>query len=343
MGGGAKKKRQQAAEDASRKAAETERANAARLQTELDQRRALITPNLSNNIQTTRTGAVDIATTGGYDPTQVRNTPTYTPRDIPTYTNPGEIDAFDPSKVDISNRGFEGYEDLSRTGGFSPIEKDNFLRRALSPVSAMYSRVKDELARRGAIQGGYSPGFTASNARFLRQEAIAGSEASLGANVNLSNQIRTGKELGLAGMGRVRDEAGREALTARGQNIDARGQIIDANAIARGQDITARGQEIDSNTTARQQDINQQNAISGGRVAGQDLLQKYNELGVSALSDVDVNDLRNRLQSGQMSQADAQLLTQLAAQDKTLFEKIMQGVGVAAGAVAGVAGAVSPT
>lgn len=254
MGGGNRKRRQQEAEQQSSYAAAQEREKAAGLQKELEQRRSIVGTGLPETIQSTRTGAENLRETGGISP-------------------------------EVINPIRSGYADLATTGGFSPIQKESFLRRATAPVSAMYSRAKDELSRRLSLRGGYSPGFDASKSRLLRQQATAGSEASLGANAELANQVRTGKVAGLGGL---------------------------------------------TNVASMEQQ---------GKIQGQDALQRYTTMGVSALSDVDINQLRNRLQTGQMSQADAQLLTQLAAQDKTLFENIMQGIQVASGAISGVAGA----
>ena len=79
--------------------------------------------------------------------------------------------------------------------------------------------------------------------------------------------------------------------------------------------------------------------IAAGRRAGADLLQRFNQMGISALNDTDITDLRSRLQSGQMSQADSELLAQIASRDKSTFDKIMQGIQVGGGAIAGIMGA----
>src|SRR3990167_7125308 len=79
--------------------------------------------------------------------------------------------------------------------------------------------------------------------------------------------------------------------------------------------------------------------IAAGRRAGADLLQRFNQMGISALNDTDITDLRSRLQSGQMSQADSELLAQIASRDKSTFDKIMQGIQVCGGAIAGIMGA----
>lgn len=254
MGGGARKRRQQESENQSRQTVEYERQKAGELQRELESRRSLVGEGLPETMSTTRAGATNLRETGGFSP-------------------------------EVINPIRSGYADMAMTGGYSPEDKTSFLRRATAPISAMYSRAKDELGRRLSLQGGYSPGFDASKSRILRQSSQAGADASLNANVALSDSVRSGKVAGLGGL----------------TNIAA---------------------------------LEQQ-----GKLAGQDALQRYTQFGLAALSDVDVNQLRNRMQSGQMSQFDSQLLATLAAQDKTTFDKIMQGISVAAGAVSGVAGA----
>lgn len=263
--GGNKRRLQNSAEARSAQSIATEQQGAAALQSELQKRRAMIGEGLPETLQAARTGAANLAATGGIT----------------------------PENLDTSGRGYEGYQELATTGGFNPGEKEQFLRRASAPVTAMYGAARDDNSRRVALQGGYSPGFDASQAKITRQAANAGAESSLNANLDLNKQIREGKLAGLAGQERVKS--------------------------------AAEG-ERQSRQQMRQQ----------GEIAGQQLLQNYSQFGVAALNETDVNDLRNRIQSGSISQADSQLLTQLAAQNRTLFENIMQGVSAVGGATAGV-------
>src|SRR5437899_12018593 len=158
MGGGARGRRQQAAETTSAQAAETERQRALGLQTELGNRRSLISSGLPESLAATQSGAQNLRDTGGYSPVS----------------------------PDLTNRGYEGYQEFARTGGYSPEERQQFLRRSSAPISAMYSRAGDQLNRQRALQGGYMPGYTASNSRLLRGAAEQGAEASLGANLELN-------------------------------------------------------------------------------------------------------------------------------------------------------------
>lgn len=263
--GGNRSRRQQAAETRSAETVAQERQQAEGLRTELNKRRDIVGAGLPETLEAARRGAESVAETGGYRPTD----------------------------IDLTGRGREGYEEFSKTGGFGEGDREAFLRRATSPVAAIYSRSLDELDRRASLQGGYMPGFDTSRAKVTRQAANAAAEASTAGNVALSQQVREGKLAGLGGLERTKVQAGEAAA-----------------------------------------------GIAAGRRSGQDLLQRYSQFGVAALNDIDIMDLRNRLQSGQMSQFDTQLLTQLAAQDRTTFEKIMGGIGAIGGATAGILGAV---
>ena len=58
------------------------------------------------------------------------------------------------------------------------------------------------------------PGFTSSQARLTRHGAQASADASLDAQVELSNLVRQGKVSGLGGLERTRAQAGQEQLGA---------------------------------------------------------------------------------------------------------------------------------
>ena len=256
MGGGKKKKLQEEAEAQSRAARERETAQAETLRQELGRRQELVSRGVPEVQESFRQKAEQFASGG-----------------------------FTPPQENLDSRGYGGYKELATTGGFTPESMERIRSKATAPIASMYGAAKDELSRSRALQGGYSPGFTASQDRITRRAAQGGAEAALNAEVGIEEQVRQGKQAGLAGMERTRAAAGSEAL------------------------------------------------------AGVDALQKYYTFGVDSLSNIDVTGLRNILQSGQMTQADAQLLTALSAQHKSLFDKVMQGISVVGGAAAGVMGA----
>lgn len=299
--GGKKKDLQNKSEQRSRESVEQEQAGAANLRTELQKRRDILGTGLPESLEAARTGATNLRDTGGIT------------AGIGSTT--AGVGAVPQEKIDTSGRGFEGYEELSKTGGFKPGESEQFLRRATAPTAAIYGANRDELSRRQSLQGGYMPGFGASAARLTRQGAQAGAEASLSGNLELNKQIREGKLSGLSGMERIRGEAEKERLSR--QELGQKGRIAE-------EELRQKGSIAEGELAQR------------GKIAGQELLQKYTQFGAAALNEVDVNDLRNRLQSGNISQSDSQLLAQLSAQNKTLFDNIMQGVSAVGGATAGI-------
>jgi hypothetical protein len=274
MGGGTRKRRQATAERRSGEAARRERRDAAEFKSEIGRRRELIGKGLPETMEATRTGATGLRETGGF--------------------RRGDVARPD---IDLTGRGREGFTEFSETGGFAPGERESFLRRATAPTSAAYGHQRDELSRRLALQGGYMPGFGASQSRLTRQASQAGSEVSLGANVELAKQIRAGKEVGLTGLERTRGEAERERIAKERLSVE------------------------------------EESAAARGRVAAQGLLQRYTEFGLAALNQADIRELQNRLQAGNMAQADAQLLAALASQDRSLYENIISGAGAAAGII----------
>ena len=188
-------------------------------------------------------------------------------------------------------RGREGYEEFSRTGGFSPGEREAFLRRSTAPTAAIYGRARDEMMRRLAIQGGYSPGFSSSMARATRQASQAGAEASLAGNVELANMVRAGRLEGLGGLERTREAAGEEYLAGVGGLERTR------------------------------------------EAAGSEALNRL-ELAQRGLSQSDVLRLQNRIQTGQLDSNDMAILQNLRNSSPSLFQNIMQGIGVVSGAAA---------
>jgi len=284
MGDGKREGRQQRSETVSRKNAEREQRLAGEFKEDLGERRAIIGEDLQQNLGHARRGAVNLRETGGF-------------------TKPESVG------LDLEGRGREGFQNFADTGGFAEGERESFLRRATAPITAIYGRARDELNRRKSVQGGYMPGFGASQSRLTRQAGQESAQVSLGANLDLAEQIRQGKKVGLEGLGRTREAAGTERISRDDQAIAA------------------------------------EREVARGKIAGQELLQRYTEFGIAALDQADIRDLQNRLQAGAMSQSDAQLLASLAAQDKSTFDKIMEGARVATGAAAGIlsAGATTST
>lgn len=195
-----------------------------------------------------------------------------------------------------------GAEDLRNTGGFGT---------ELQPIQQGYSDL--------ATTGGFSP---REKEAFLRRSTAPANAVYS----NARDQLQRQKALSggyTPGFGASASRITRQAANV-GSEASLSGNVELANQIRAGRTAGLAGEERIAGM------------VQQGRIAGQDALQRYSQFGASALNDIDINEMRNRLQTGQMTQFDAQLLTTLAAQNKTLFENIMQGISTIGGAAAGV-------
>lgn len=93
-----------------------------------------------------------------------------------------------------------GYKEFATTGGISPEQEEMTRRRTASGISSMYSRLRDALNRKRMVQGGYSPGFGAQEAKLDRGAAAATGEALTGTDLGLLEQKRQGRLAGLGGL-----------------------------------------------------------------------------------------------------------------------------------------------
>jgi hypothetical protein len=287
MGGGDKKKNQNQAIAVANKSATDEQARASALQTQLQGTHDTISNSVygaGGSSDLTGAAATNLSQTGGYDPNQLATLRS-------SIASTGSSEGY----------GREGYQSLADTGGFTDAQQTDFLQHAVEPTIASYGRNRDELTRRMAINGGYSPGYTSSESRLDRQKNEDIATAGMTGRVNLNNMIQANKLAGLGG-------------------------------------LASTQQEINQNKQAGiNSGIGLEAGVASGKVAGQDALQRYMDSGVSALNQNDIIQLQNRLQSGNITAADSQMLAQIASQQKSLYDNIMQGVSAVGGAVGGIA------
>ncbi len=93
-----------------------------------------------------------------------------------------------------------GYGEFAKTGGVSP-EEENLARQQTSyGISNLYAALKQNLARRGRVQGGYAPGMGANQAQLGRQGAEQVAQGLTGTNLNLLEMKRQGKLAGIGGL-----------------------------------------------------------------------------------------------------------------------------------------------
>lgn len=92
------------------------------------------------------------------------------------------------------------FKNFSETGGFSPEQQNLYRQRATAAVPAMYQQMADDMARRRNVQGGYSPGFSNSQALLAKQGSQSMNDATRGAEADLQGQIRANMFSGAQGL-----------------------------------------------------------------------------------------------------------------------------------------------
>jgi len=155
-------------------------------------------------------------------------------------------------------RGGGVYDEFSKTGGISDADKANMQAKALSPISSFASGERDELARRRNVQGGYAPGFDASQRALKRDTSRNIAATSLDSELGISDRQREGRMWGAEGMSRTEGEI--ETLRTQNQLEGSRQVASIQQAVASGMMSAAQGRAMIDQT-------NQQTklAIASGR------------------------------------------------------------------------------
>ena len=103
-------------------------------------------------------------------------------------------------------RGGGVYDEFGKTGGYSDVDKANIRSRALSPIGSFAAGERDEMARRRGVQGGYAPGFDASQRALKRDTSRNIADTSLNAELGIQENVREGRKWGAEGMSRTEGE-----------------------------------------------------------------------------------------------------------------------------------------
>lgn len=112
------------------------------------------------------------------------------------FGNTGGLDAEATNRM----RGLGVYDEFAKTGGYSDTDVANIKAQALSPISSIYGGLRNEMSRRRAVTGGYSPGFDASTRALSRDASRQITDTSLNANVGIRDRINAGRLQGTAGL-----------------------------------------------------------------------------------------------------------------------------------------------
>lgn len=98
------------------------------------------------------------------------------------------------------------YRDFANTGGVTAGQQAETRKQAQGNVASIFDSLKQNLARRKAIQGGYSPGYGANEATLGREASAASSSAVNQANLGLLEMIRQGRLAGAGGLAGLSSE-----------------------------------------------------------------------------------------------------------------------------------------
>jgi hypothetical protein len=130
--------------------------------------------------------------------------------------------------------GWGNFKNFAETGGWSPEEMADFRARAASGTPQLYDQMMQEMQRGRTVQGGYGPGYGTSMAAAARDKAEQIRQAQLGAETSLADSIRQGKMWGSEqGAGAAKGELGQmETGQKEAMSIDEKIRQINAQAAA---------------------------------------------------------------------------------------------------------------
>lgn len=97
-------------------------------------------------------------------------------------------------------KSYEGFEEFSKTGGYSPADIANMRARGVGPVRSAYANAERELGRQRSLQGGYAPNAVATLAKMAREQGQASADATQNVEAGLASERQKGRLAGLTGM-----------------------------------------------------------------------------------------------------------------------------------------------
>ncbi len=166
----------------------------------------------------------------GFDPAQLTAPGQFGFQSI----SPSSIEAsqISPSLIKGSLRdpsSLSAYRQFSQTGGFSPGDIRAIRARGISPIRSVYANAMRDLNRQRALQGGYSPNYTAAVAKMGRGLGEGLSEATTGVEAMLAPLVQQGKLAGLAGLSRGEEAKLSRQLRTQLSNQQAAMEAMRAN------------------------------------------------------------------------------------------------------------------
>lgn len=99
-----------------------------------------------------------------------------------------------------SNVGASALGDFTRTGGYSDSDVSNLRARGISPIRSIYQNAQRGLDRQRALQGGYSPNYTAATTKMAREQSSLLSDKIGDVNAGIAEMVQRGKFAGASAL-----------------------------------------------------------------------------------------------------------------------------------------------
>lgn len=133
---------------------------------------------------------------------------------------------YNPERVNYNRSGemqqaLTGYGNFANTGGFSENDLGALRARGISPIQAVYQNSRNELDRQRALQGGYSPNYSAALAKMSGRLGSSIADATQNVNARIAEMVQQGKQFGLGGLGN---------LASTDTGFDMQAQLANQNA-----------------------------------------------------------------------------------------------------------------
>jgi hypothetical protein len=95
-----------------------------------------------------------------------------------------------------SSSGSDSLRNFTQTGGYSDADIGNIRARAISPIRSIYANARMNVDRQRALQGGYSPNYTAATAKMAREQSSLLSDKVGDINASIAEMVQRGKLAG---------------------------------------------------------------------------------------------------------------------------------------------------
>jgi hypothetical protein len=134
-------------------------------------------------------------------------------------------------------KSYSGFEEFSKTGGYSPQDIANMRSRGIAPIRAAYANAGQNVQRQRSLQGGYSPNAIAAQVKMAREQGQSGADATQNVEAGLAQARNQGRLAGLGGMSGIEGQRlGADVdISKFNTGLDFQGQQYNADAQARAQ------------------------------------------------------------------------------------------------------------